>query len=145
MNAPRLVLRSVDVSNRLVAETIAAMDEECFGPDEGRYVPPEGHWWIATVDGKEAGYAGMKPSVRWERTGYMCRAGVLAPFRGQGLQKRLIRARLAKARSLGWTTVLTDTRQNPVSSNSLIACGFRMYTPEYPWGFHDACYWRKVL
>jgi GNAT superfamily N-acetyltransferase len=117
---------------------------ECF-PDDAAYIPSKGHWWIARAGKHLAGFAGIQQSHKWFDTGYLCRAGVLPEFRGQGLQKRLIRVRLAAARRLGWKWVVTDTRQNPASANSLIDCGFRMFTPSDPWSFKDACYWRIRL
>lgn len=99
----------------------------------------------AGARGDLAGFAGLAPSSRWADTGYLCRAAVLPDYRGRGLQKRLIRVRIAKARRLGWRWLVTDTRQNPASANSLIDCGFRMFEPSEPWSFSDACYWRLKL
>lgn len=116
----------------------------CF-PSDAPYVPEKGWWWLAKEGDTLAGFAGLTPSARWADTGYLARAGVLPAYRGHGLQKRLIRVRLAKARKLGFKWVITDTRLNPASANSLIACGFRMYQPSDPWSFKDACYWRIKL
>ena len=46
------------------------------------------------------------------------------------------------AKKLGWNWCITDTTANPASSNSLISCGFKMYTPANPWSFKNACYWK---
>lgn len=116
----------------------------CF-PNDERYCPEKGHWWIAYDGDRLAGFAGIRRSNRWSDAGYLCRAAVMPEFRGCGLQKRLIRVRIAKARSLGWRYCITDTRLNPKSANSLISCGFRMYLPRVPWSFRDACYWRLNL
>lgn len=105
----------------------------------------EGHWWVAYQDGSPVGYAGVKRSTRWLDAMYLCRAGVLALARGQGLQKRLIRVREAKAKALGMRWLVTDTFQNPASANSLISCGFKMFTPSTPWASEGACYWKKEL
>lgn len=103
------------------------------------------YWWIVW-DGKyPVGYAGLAHSRQWHNTGYLCRAGIIQDYRGQGLQKRLIRARIKFARKLGFEALVTDTRKNPQSSNSLISCGFRMYEPKCPWSFTDANYWRLWL
>lgn len=118
---------------------------ECF-PHDSAYLPGRGHWWLAhTKDKQLAGFAGLQESSQWSDTGYLVRAGVLPEYRGNGLQKRLIRVRIAAARRLGWKYVITDTRLNPESANSLISCGFRMYLPRKPWSFKDACYWRIKL
>jgi GNAT superfamily N-acetyltransferase len=104
-----------------------------------------GHWWVAFDGTNPIGFAGMVQSIRWSDAGYMCRAGVVRSHRGKGLQKRLIRVRERKARQLGWNWLVTDTRGNPPSGNSLISCGFRLFTPSNPWGHEDAIYWRKAL
>lgn len=76
---------------------------------------------------------------------YFSSAGVLADHRGNGLQRRLIAVRLRYAKSIGAVEVVTDTRDNPISANNLIACGFRCWTPLYPWSYTDAVYWKKYL
>ncbi|CAB4121310.1 NAT_SF domain containing protein [uncultured Caudovirales phage] len=105
-----------------------------------------GHWWIAyTESGKPIGFAGLMRSATWTNAGYLCRAGVLDGYTGHGLQKRLIQARVRKAKALGWHWVITDTTQNPPSSNSLINCGFKIYKPRNPWSYKDSIYWRFKL
>jgi len=104
-----------------------------------------GHWWIAYDGDMPIGFTGVSQSVQWMDTGYLCRAGVLRSHRGKGVQKRLIRVRERKARQLGWAWLVTDTYQNPASSNSLISCGYRMFEPSKPWSFKGALYWRKKV
>ena len=106
----------------------------------------EGVWWIV-YDGKTpVAYAGAIFLKEKNRV-YLCRAGVLPEYRGLGLQRQLIRKRLAWAKSCGVSTVITYTDlDNVFSSNNLIACGFKLYKPDLPWGnSDDALYWtRKV-
>ena len=115
-----------------------------------------GWWWIAYEGDKPVAFASMDESVRWSDCVYLSRCGVLqaesasasnAPeaARGHGLQTRLIRARLRKARSLGMCWAITDTYENPESGNSLIRCGFRLYQPTRPWGADGVNYWRRGL
>jgi ribosomal protein S18 acetylase RimI-like enzyme len=102
-----------------------------------------GHWWVAyTEEGKPVAFAGLIRSQQWSNAGYMCRAGVLEKYQGYGLQKRLIRARIKKARSLNWEWLITDTTDNPASSNSLISMGFKIYEPKVPWANKNSLYWR---
>lgn len=114
-------------------------------------VPPGGNivWWIAKeIDesvgyAKVAGYAGAR-IVDGEI--YLERAAVCKWARGQGLQKKLIRARLRYGRAQRCTHAVTYTINNPASANSLISCGFRAYTPAYPWvDGDDVSYWRLKL
>ena len=100
---------------------------------------------MALSDGQPVGFGGLTKTVSWVDAGYLCRSGVLATARGQGLQKRLLKAREIKARQLGWNWLVTDTTDNPASANSLISCGFKMFLPSKPWGNPTACYWRKAI
>jgi len=119
-------------------------------PDDEPYAMGSARWWLASVDGQTVAYAGAK-ALQGANAGHvmLCRAGVLPCARGAGLQKRLIRARLRWAAGLERVgAVVTYTvRDNVRSSNSLIACGFRLYTPAAPWFAPDTdvLYWRKAL
>lgn len=104
-----------------------------------------GYWWIARDVDKLTGFAGMIPSVRWIDTIYLCRAGVVPAYRGMGLQKKLIRARINKAKKLGYKWIVTDTTDNPASSNSLIAYGFKLFQPAKPWAFSNSLYFRLKI
>lgn len=138
-------LRRVDISNALIRAAITTMHEECYDASDNPYVPTAGAWWIAFAGKEEAGFAGISPASQFPNGGYLCRAGVLPKFRGSGLQARLIRARINYARTQEWSVVVTDTYQNPPSSNSLINCGFKLFAPPTPWSFTHALYWRKHL
>lgn len=107
--------------------------------------PNKGAWWIVYDDTLPIGFASMVPSFRWDKTGYLNRSGIMPAYRGLGLQKKLIKVREAYAKRIGYEHLVSDTRFNPPSANSLIACGFKTYTPKYPWGFTTSIYWRKHL
>lgn len=104
-----------------------------------------GSWWVAYSDGSPIGFCGIKRSSRWVNAGYLCRAGVLRKFRGKGIQKKLIRVRIAQAKKLGWQWVISDTYENPASANNLISTGFQMYIPSRKYGADGTCYWRKRI
>lgn len=113
-------------------------------PETWVYPPTRGFWWIAdAIDGTQAAFACLSILQDGSRYGYLARSGVIRSHRGNGLQARLIRAREIKARRIGLAGLLTDTTDNPASSNSLIRCGFRLYEPETPWAFKHSLYWRK--
>ena len=101
-------------------------------------------WWGAWEDDELVGYAGAR--LLGNGAYFLSRAGVVESHRGIGLQKRLIRVRVAKARSLLALRAVTYTAtHNAPSSNSLIACGFKIYVPEVAYVGNDVVYWRKVL
>jgi ribosomal protein S18 acetylase RimI-like enzyme len=137
-------LKRVDATDPAVWARIVAMDAKCFVKAEAPALADnQGAWWIAYTGDQEAGYCGIKQFATGD--GYLCRSGVLPKFRGCGLQKIMIRRRVAYARSLGWKAVTSDTASNPQSGNSLIACGFRLYEPERKWALESSIYWRKFL
>lgn len=105
----------------------------------------DGFWWVAEHGKELVGFAGLVPSQQREDAGYMVRAGVVPEHRGHGLQTRLIRVREAKARRLGWTSLVTDTNDNIPSANNLIKHGFRLYRPRCAYSFDSSLYWEKRL
>ena len=111
---------------------------------------PRGYWWLvyatdSLMPQQPIAFCGLTEALATPGTGYLKRAGVLKPYRGQGLQRRLITVRERKARKLGLTTMLTDTTDNPPSANSLIKAGYRIFEPSYRWAFKHSIYWRKDL
>lgn len=116
-----------------------------------RLTDPQLHqsaWWLATAPGGDsAGFCGVKADTegRWV---YLIRAGVCEAYRGQGLQRRMIRVRLNWARRCTRAgAAITDTiPENTASSNNLIKAGFLLYTPAYPWaGDEGVLYWHRAL
>jgi GNAT superfamily N-acetyltransferase len=142
-------IKRVDGEDDEIAELIHEIHFECFGDGAPRVDPLCGWWWLAfACDGARAvaGFCWLKPTEAAPTTiAYLARAGVLLPHRGQGLQRRMVRVREGLARRAGFRTVVTDTTDNPASSNSLIACGYRIYRPPEPWAFNHSIYWYKDL
>ena len=110
------------------------------------------YWWLVwdanepkALKPSPIAFAGFVHAASTPGAGYLKRAGVLKAFRGQGLQGRLITVRERKARVLGLTTMLTDTTENPASSNALIKAGYRIMEPSYRWAFEHSIYWKKDL
>ena len=143
-----LAIRRVNNDKPDVQRLLLDMDTVCF-PDRKNEASPlvdSGTWWVAYDGKKPAAYACIRPSYQRGDTAYLSRAGVLPAYRGKGLQKRLIRVRLAWARAEGYDRVVTDTVcGNVASSNSLIACGLRLFRPGYLWSFTNALYWQMDL
>jgi GNAT superfamily N-acetyltransferase len=120
------------------------MDRLCL-PSDAPCCLHDAKWWVAKVEGVTAAYGGAKVLLG-ENVAYLCRAGVLSQFRGQGLQLALIRRRVRWARGLGLREVITDTSlDNVASSNNLMKAGFRLYLPEHPWGLPVTNYWHLKL
>jgi len=114
-------------------------------PGDAPLTSRTGWWWLAFDGETPVAFAGLLAASTTPGTAYLARAGVLRSHRGKGLQLRLIRARERRARQLGFSRMVTDTYSNPASANSLIRAGYKMFTPNYRWGFEGACYWQKTL
>lgn len=138
-------IRAVDISKIYWRNILAGLQLKCLPYDE--IFPSIEGWWFVAFEKRlgAVGFSGMVLSSQFTDCVYLCRAGVLPYHRGRGLQKRLIQARLNKARKMGMNWAVTDTYDNPASSNSLISAGFKLYDPSRPWGMEGALYWRKKL
>jgi GNAT superfamily N-acetyltransferase len=119
---------------------------ECLGK-ELVMDPEHGAWWIAWDGDHPVGYCALVPSVRYPHSGYMARAGVTASHRGNGIQKKLIRARVNFAPKLGFVMLYSDTVYGNIpSANNLISEGFRLYKPDKPYSVgHSLYFFKKVL
>ena len=136
-------VREVDASDH--EDTLKRLHDATFENCE-KPALPDNFWWLAWDAQKEpVAFASMRLSEVKANAGFLSRCGVLPEHRGHGLQRRLLRAREAKARRLGWKWIHTDTTENPATSNSLIRCGYTLFEPKYPWGFKNSLYWRKRL
>lgn len=102
-------------------------------------------WWIAWKGRRVAGFACLTGSRFYANTGYLSRCGVLEEFRGHGLQRRLITARLRQAKKLGWTALVSDTSDAPESAKNLQRAGFKEFIPDRPWALAKSLYWRRDI
>lgn len=126
---------------------VLPLDQECF-PSDHRPVLENSLWWVVWRGREPVGYAGLRvcENAQNKGLGFLSRAGVLREHRGRGLQRRLIRAREAEARSLGLGELITYVALwNCPSLNSLVACGYRFYRPADKWGGKESLYLRKRL
>jgi len=140
----QVVIKRVNPLNPVIAQALKKLQKSCL-PCDTVYDVAEGWWWIGYYNDMPVAFAGLVKSSQWHGTGYLCRAGVLRVCQGHGVQKKLIKARMQYAKKLDFTHVVTDTRDNPASANSLISCGMKMYDPRSPWAYKESCYWIKKL
>jgi GNAT superfamily N-acetyltransferase len=140
-----LKIKKVDTRDADIAKTLSYLQKKCL-PGDDLFDITTGHWWVVYEDNMlPIGFAGMVRSFSWYDCGYLCRSGIVKEWRGKGLQKKLISIREKQAKKLGWNWLISDTTDNPASSNSLINRGFKLYDPSRPWGFKNTLYWRKQL
>jgi len=138
-------IKEVDALDEDIAETLADLHRLTFF--ESAPIPEFdwGHWWLAAHGRVAVAFAGLIPSTYVSNAGYFCRVGVLKQHCGRSLQMRLMRAMESRARHNGWTWVISDTTDNPASANNFIKAGYRLFNPEYAWGWPRTLYWRKAL
>lgn len=145
-------IREVDGGEDHYKEELTSLHDMTFIDTNLRPEFDSGHWWLvwdadipSIYKPAPVAFCGLVPAVNTPGAGYLKRAGVLPAFRGHGLQGKLIRVRETKARRLGLTTMLTDTKDNPASANSLIRAGYKIFEPAYRWAFQSSIYWKKDL
>lgn len=119
-------MEHVQIKREYTLARIRALDAVLFPDDEPmpEFILEDSHWWIASQSDQVAGYGGLYLGIEGEA--WFVRTGVLPAFRGQHLQRKLIRVSLRAARKAGVPAVDTYTHvTNIASQRSLIACGFR--------------------
>jgi GNAT superfamily N-acetyltransferase len=139
-----LIVRRVNACDRAIASEVNRLQRLTL-PSDSPCTLAGAMWWLVYDGSQPVAFAGLRRSAQFCDAGYLCRAGVAASHRGQGLQRRLIQVRENQARKSGWKWLLTDTYCNPPSANNLIARGFKQYTPSVPWAAEAATYWLKKL
>jgi GNAT superfamily N-acetyltransferase len=82
--------------------------------------------FLALAEGRPAGVA---LASAWHGVGLLSAAGVPPTFRGRGLQRALLRARLAWAAERGCDVASSATEVGTASAHVLASCGF---LPAYP-------------
>jgi RimJ/RimL family protein N-acetyltransferase len=130
-----------------VKAEIMRLDKILFSEDQA-VDPSGGWWWLIRHNGKPVAFGGLRGCRHPSNKGlaYMIRSGVLSKHRGKGLQKKLIKARIAMAKRQGYKEIVTYVLDwNLASANSLIACGFRLYHPQEKYAGSKAFYFRKSL
>ena len=95
-------------------------------------------WWVSqNAKGEIMAYCG---SVYTERICIFNRAWVHKSRRGFGIQKRMIKIRLRRAKQFCRIAITYTTQDNYASANNLTSCGFKMYNPEYAYGGRQMMY-----
>ncbi len=117
----RLRLRRADDPDAI--DDIAEVDARVF---EGAPFPADSEWWVLGDD-PEDGYCGARLAhVDGANIVTLTRGYVGPDQRGEGWQKRMVRARLRWGKALGAERASTYTwHDNVASMRSLIACGFK--------------------
>lgn len=142
MVTPRYTIKKVLSAD--AEDVVTDLHATCWPGRSDTYWDEDAEWWVVEDHtGGSVAFGGLRTS-KDELGAYLCRSGVHPLVRGQGLQRKLIKARETWARKQGLKFLTTDTVfGNYHSANNLIASGFRMFNPISPWGADDSSYWRK--
>ena len=118
-----------DTYNRVVAGGFFERDDwRDFDPPFATPLGLADAWgFLAFVDGEPAG-GGMLGIV--DGVALLSGDGVIPRFRGRGLQKALIRARLTFSQARGCDVACAGTAPSTASQRSYEACGFRAAYPK---------------
>ncbi|KRR23720.1 GNAT family N-acetyltransferase [Bradyrhizobium retamae] len=138
-------IREVDASEDDIADTLAELHQLTFLDTAPVPQFDQGHWWLALCGTMPVAFAGVIPSTHVFKAGYFCRVGVLGKHCGRRLQLRLMRAMEARARLIGWCSIVSDTTDNISSANNFIRAGYRLFSPTHPWAWPNTLYWRKDM
>ena len=138
----RYRIREVDGSDGAIWLEMESLHALIFWRDAPPIDPEHGHWWIARLGRKAVAFAGLIESPDHPSMGYLLRVGVLPAYRGNGLQRRFLRAIEARAKRNGWFGIVADTR-DALSANNFARAGYRIFEPERRWAFLDSIYWCK--
>ncbi|WP_257312054.1 GNAT family N-acetyltransferase [Geothrix fuzhouensis] len=119
----------VSLFNRIVSAGFLERDDwsDLEPPFEASLEVDDAWGFLAFVNGEPAG-GGMLGIV--DGVALLSGDGVLPRYRGRGLQRALIRARLAFARERGGDLACASTAPGTASQRSYEACGFRVAYPK---------------
>jgi len=131
---------------------IRSLEDRIFGSDASYFEGPErgNFYWLVKRGAVPVGYCSVRPSVfDPTHTVFLSRSGVLHAARGKGLQRRMIRVRVAWARARRYKFAVTYcSTSNIWSARNLFTEGFQPWWPPDevgPWAGEDVMYFRKML
>jgi GNAT superfamily N-acetyltransferase len=99
-------------------------------------------WWVIEEEGKIVAYCGC---IYSEGICIFNRAWVHRDYRGNGIQRRMINARLKAAKETCNAAITYTTFDNVPSANNLIKTKFIMYNPMYKYAGDDKLYFIRRL
>ena len=112
-----------------------------IGPDT--WLVPANYWYVVFDKKDWVAYSGMR--VHDNISCYCGPSYVKLEYRGNNLQKKLLRKRIRLAKKMGYTKLLSSTfMDNYPSNNSLISCGFKLVEAWADKSEHSL-YWAKEI
>lgn len=142
MKTPRFTIRKTTSLENITL--IEEMDAKLFNDGSALIQDLDGyfHYWLVWCEGLPVGYC-----VAEECQGGIVinqRVGVLKPWRGHSLQKKMIKIR-EKYFGEGTRFITYVHPSNPASMNSLISAGYKTYRPKDMYGGEEMVYFFKEI
>ena len=140
----KLILRKIfsfgKVLNQDLYDRLQILDVKVFEGAKNEFRENR-EWWVIVDKETIVAYCG---SLYSEGVCIFIRAWVYRPYRGQGLQSRMIKTRLKAAK--GCYKAITYVYPDNVNSiNNLIKNGFLTYTPQAKYSGEEFIYFYKEL
>lgn len=139
MKTIKVFSRGKVISSSLYAD-LKALDYKVFAGCNDEFKDNR-DWWVMISGNKIVGYCGCGFT---EGICLFVRAWVHKDYRGQGLQKKMIKLRIKSAYDCHVVVTYT-TNDNYPSANSLISQGFKLFSPEYAYAGREMLYFQKEL
>ena len=125
-------------------ELVNALHTICMPNDYAPKWDKQTLWACHATDGTPVAFCSAQLLPHELHATFLSSAGVLPCARGNGLQQRMIKARVQWARMQGCHTCITYTvYDNHASIGNLLKQGFRFYHPVAPWAGKDVHYFMK--
>lgn len=129
------------VKNQQLYEYLQKQDGYVF-PNCDNEFKSNRDWWVTLDNGFIVAYCGCLYS---QGICIFVRAWVHKRYRGKGLQRKMIKARL-KAAKTQCKTAITYTMPNNIHSiNNLFKSGFTVYNPEYAYAGREMLYFKRKV
>jgi GNAT superfamily N-acetyltransferase len=121
-------------------KNIRKLDKKCFPLDTPVNINNAIYFLAIDENSVPVAFGGI---VMVANAWYLRRAGVIKAARGQGLQKRLILARIKFAMKYrpDYSVIAYTVHDNIPSQRSLIDCGFKTFVPTELYGGSTSIYW----
>jgi len=130
-----------EVINERLYEQLKVLDARVFYGCGNKFLKNR-DWWVIERGNVIIAYCGC-----WYNQSVCMfnRAWVHPNYRGQGIQTRMIKARLKAAKEDCTIAITYTTIDNPKSANNLIKAKFKLYIPSYQYAGADKIYFSKHL
>jgi len=123
-------------------DQIRELHARIFPQDDKDILDTDELWQIADDNNELVGFCSAR--VLDKEIIYFNWAGLLEKAWGQGLHKRMIKARVRWAKKNGFKYAITYTIiENIQSSKNLLKTGFELYIPDFEWGNEKCLYFRR--